>query len=109
LQTFSISIGTLSVKVRSKRAHAKGQTITIQVDGCALHQAWTAAKVCTLAALRDLLARYEAHQAEEHKQFMAKLPPHNLLCEKRCCQKSFRAYHQFLKKQLVWGRDGHLQ
>jgi hypothetical protein len=111
LKTYTVSIGTLSIKVRSDRAHDKGpdEEITVQIDWRTLQESWTTAKVYTLAQLRDLLSRYDAHLKQKERENMAQWPPHSLLCEKRCCQKSLTSYMRFLKKELVWGSDGHLQ
>ncbi len=111
LKTLTISVGTLSIKVRSDRAHAKGQDeeITVQINWCTLHQAWTAAKESTLARLRDFLIRYDEYLKQKERENMAQWPPHSLLCEKRCCQKALSSYMRYLKKELVWGPDGHLQ
>lgn len=109
MKALQVSIGTLSVNVRSDRAHAEGQEeITVQVDWRTLREAWTAAKVYTLARLRDLLAKYDNYQTEKHKEYMTKWPPHSIFCEKRCCQKSSSSYLRHLKKELRWDSNGHL-
>lgn len=111
MKTYAISIGTLSIKVRSDRAHEKGpaEEISVEIDWRTLRQAWQAAKVYTMARLRDLLSRYEEHLKQKEREHQATWPPHSILCEKRCCQKSFRAYHAFLKKELKWDTEGHLK
>lgn len=70
--TYIITIGTLSIKVRSERAHDKGQEkqVTVQTDWRTLHQAWPAAKIYTLAALRDLLIRYDEHLKQKAKSHL---------------------------------------
>lgn len=111
MTTYNISIGTLSIKVRSERAHDKGpeKEVTVQIDWRTLREAWTTAKVYTLARLRDILIRYDEHLKQKTKERMAVYPAHSILCEKRCCNKSFRTYHAFLKKELRWDAEGHLK
>lgn len=111
MKTYAISIGTLNIKVRSDRAHEKGpeETITIEIDWCTLRKSWQTLKAYTLARLRNLLVRYEEHLKQKEREHQATWPPHSILCEKRCCQKSFRAYHAFLKKELKWNAEGHLK
>lgn len=36
-------------------------------------------------------------------------PPHSLFCKGHCCNRSFRKYHQFLKRELNWDKHGHLR
>lgn len=111
MKTYTISIGTLMVKVRSKRAHEKGrdEEISVKVEWSTLHKAWTTAKVYTMAAIRDLLVRYDEHLKQKERENMAKFPEHSILCEKRCCQKSLTSYMRFLKKELIWDKQGHLK
>jgi len=111
LKAYNISIGTLSIKVRSDRAHARGQDeeVSIQVEWSSLHKAWTTAKVYTMATVRDLLVRYDEHLKNKERQNMAKYPKHSILCEGRCCQRSLTSYMRFLKKELVWDKQGHLK
>lgn len=111
MTTCTVSIGTLNIKVRSKRAHDKGpeKEISVKIDWRSLRQAWQALKADTLARLRDLLIRYDEHLKQKERERQAEWPPHSILCEKRCCNKSFRTYHRFLSKELVWGKDGHLK
>lgn len=111
LTTYIISIGTLNIEVRSKRAHDKGpeKEISVKIDWRTLRESWQAAKAYTLARLRDLLIRYDEHLKQKERERMAVYPPHSILCEKRCCNKSFRTYHRFLKKELNWDAEGHLK
>jgi coproporphyrinogen III oxidase-like Fe-S oxidoreductase len=104
-------MGTLSVKVRSDRAHAKAkdEEITIEIDWRTLSQSWQAAKVYTLARLREFLTRYDEHLKQKEREKQASWPPHSLFCEKRCCQKSFNSYIRHLKKEISFGADGHIQ
>jgi hypothetical protein len=109
MKAFTFSIGTFSIKVRSDGAHAKGQEeITIQVDWHTLQKLGQAAKVYTMASLRDFLIRYDEHLKQKERENKAQWPPHSLFCEKRCCQKSVTSYMRFLKKELRWGADGHI-
>lgn len=109
MKTISISI---AIKVGSL-AHEEGQKNHYQIDGRTLRayiqKAWHHTKSFTLEGLRNLLNRYEQHLIDKNDQYIATLPPHSLLCEKRCCQRAFSSYHRFLKKELVWGRDGHIK
>lgn len=111
MTTYTISIGTLQIKVRSKRAHDKGpeKEVSVEINWCTLHQSWQAAKVRTMAAIRDLLIRYNEHLKQKERETLAKFPKHSLLCEGRCCQKSLTSYMRFLKKELVWDKNGHLR
>lgn len=111
MTTYIISIGTLNIEVRSKRAHDKGQEkeISVKIDWRTLRESWQAAKVYTMARLRDLLIRYDEHLKQKERENMAQWPPHNLFCEKRCCQKSFSSYVRHLKKEIVFGADGHIK
>lgn len=109
MKAITISIGTFIVKVRSEGTHDKGQEeIIFQVDWCTLRQAWQAGKEIALQRLFHLLVQYDQHLRQKEEQRMAKWPPHNIFCEKRCCQKSLRSYMRFLKKELRWGTDGHI-
>lgn len=110
MKTYTISIGTFSIKARSDRAHDKGhEEISLQVDWRTLRQLGSAAKVYILATVRDLLIRYDEHLKQKERQNMAVWPPHSIFCEKRCCQKSLTSYMQFLKKELIWNKQGHLK
>lgn len=114
IKAYNISIGTFSIKVRSDGAHAKGQIeeITIQVDWRTLRELGAAAKQLiydkALERLRDFLIRYDEHLKQKERENMAKWPPHSILCEKRCCQKSMTSYMQYLRKNIRWGQDGHI-
>jgi hypothetical protein len=110
MTTIRISIGTLSVKVRSHSTNDKGpeKDITVEVDWSTLRKSWQTAKDYTVERLRDLVTRYEEHLKQKEEEFKKQWPVHSIFCEKRCCQKSNRTYWSFLKKELVWGKDGHL-
>lgn len=109
--TYTISIGTLSIKVRSERAHDKGpeKEISVQIDWRTLREFGQTVKAYSLARLRDLLIRYDEHLKQKEREKQAEWPPHSLFCEKRCCQKSFSSYIRHLKKEIVFGADGHIQ
>lgn len=62
-----------------------------------------------LERLYNLLNKYELYRAEKHKEYLKTWPPHSIFCEKRCCQPAARTYMRKLKKELVWGADGHLR
>lgn len=111
MTTYNISIGTFNIEVRSKRAHDKGpeKEISVKIDWRSLRQTWQATKVYILATVRDLLIRYDEHLKQKEKQRQAEWPPHSIMCEKRCCQKSNRTFWRFMRKELVWGEDGHLK
>lgn len=114
MKTITIAIGTFSIKVRSDRAHDKGQQeITIQVDWRTLRELGSAAQQLVydkaLERLRDLLIRYDEYLKQKEHANMAQWPPHSIFCEKRCCQKSLTSYIRFLKKELRWDANGHLQ
>lgn len=36
-------------------------------------------------------------------------PKHSMLCDCRRCMPSFRSYHKFLRRELVWNKEGHLE
>lgn len=101
---FTVSIGPIDISIRGNNAENTTAYYGRQI--LALGQA---GKEIALERLRNLLDRYDAYQAEKHRQFVYSWPPHSLFCEKRCCQRSFRSYHRFLKQELVWNKDGHLQ
>lgn len=111
MTTYIISIGTLSIKVRSERAHDKGpeKEVSVTIDWRSLRQAWQATKEYSVATIRDLLIRYDEHLIQKAKEDMAQWPPHSLFCEKRCCQRSFNSYIRHLKKEIVFGADGHIK
>lgn len=99
------------VKVRSERAHDKGpeKEVSVTIDWRTLRQSWQAVKAYSLERLRDLLIRYDEHLKQKEQERLAQWPKHSIFCEKPCCQKSLTSYMRFLKKELVWGRDGHLK
>jgi ribosome-associated translation inhibitor RaiA len=102
IKAITFSIGTFSIKVRSDRAHAKGQDeeITVQIDWRTLREFGTAAQQLVydkaVERLRDFLIRYDEHLKQKERERMAKWPPHSLFCEKRCCQKSTTSYMRYL-------------
>lgn len=107
-----ISIGTFNINVRSITANGADlqKTVEIQIDWRSLRESWSTTKAYTLGRLRNFLnERYTTYKNEKQKEFTAKWPPHSLFCEKRCCQRSFNGYIRALKKDLSWGKDGHIQ
>lgn len=103
-------MGTFIIKVKSEGSDAKKQEeIIVQIDWRTLREFGQAAKVYTMARLRDLLIQYDEYLKQKEKDQIAHWPPHSIFCEKRCCQKSLTTYVRFLKKELVWGKDGHLR
>lgn len=108
MKTITISIVINLKKGTNDESQEKPIKATYQIDWCKVRKVGSAAKVYTLARLRNLLNKYDTYIKEKEKQDMAEFPPHSLFCEKRCCQKSQRTYMNFLKKELVWSKEGHL-
>lgn len=110
MKTITISIGTFSVKLRSEGANAKGaEEIAVEIDWRTLREYWQTAKVYTVATVRDLLNRYDERLKQKAKEEAAQWPPHSIFCDKRCCQKPLASYMRFLKKNISWDSDGHIQ
>lgn len=108
MTTYTFSIGSFNIEVRSDRAHAQAQKEKYQAYWRTIRKAWTAAKVYTMVGLRNLLEKYNDYLKEKHKEYLASFPKHSIMCECRKCQKSFRSYHAYLKKELRWNKQGHL-
>lgn len=104
LSTYKISITVNITKGAHDESHEQAQA-----QWRTLRKLGTAAKDYCLERLYNLLNKYDTYLTEKYKQYMDQFPPHSLVCEKRCCQKSFNSYHRFLKKELRWGADGHIE
>lgn len=107
MRTFDIS-----VKVHLKKgAHDEaGQTTGLETLGREIYRVWQKCySYLKSYGLRNLQTYYAARASRKHKDLLNQWPPHSLFCEKRCCNKSMNSYHRFLKKNLVWGADGHVK
>lgn len=97
-KTVSISI---EIKIRERDYETK---VYFKAYWRKVREAWQTAKVSQVARLHHLLNRFDKPIDNGAKEW----PPHSLLCEKRCCIRSFASYHKYLKKELKWDNSGHL-
>jgi hypothetical protein len=94
----------------NKGAYDKAvKNYSVKINGSKVYRVWkTLYTRIAVAGLRNLQTKYTTYRSNKHKKFLNEWPPHSLFCEKRCCQRAFNSYHKFLRKEIKWGRNGHL-
>lgn len=104
----SIPVKTVivSMNIKVRRSNGKRAQNPLKDYRDTLYQLRQTAEESVLERLRDLLARYEEYAENKYQAYLKQFPKHSLLCEKRCCQRSFKSYHNFLKRELRWNKKG---